>query len=452
MTQNKWPLPTEITKHIIELTCWHTRGGQCYNTRWAICPNLPSIAQYACVCREWQDIVERQTFQNLRLDRARLMDVDHIVCQRRQAYPYGVELYGDVETAEENERNSSIFSETLWLGLDRVGITLCITAFSPSDVYHRGKAERRNEDIMSRDIGSNRYIHSILQVLPAATELPAVKSVSQLISSGERHISASAWALIINRLPNAKKINVDFWEKEKNLELRKRLRDEMGDALARIRCPGAEVTLSCHYKAPKNHASSPPTLVNACGADDAFTRGLRTWARQLKALYLSGVPHLEQLHVDYAAVTPHGTWLLERNPEDSPYACPECPSPTLDLDLWHLLMSAAEDLHDDLHEHKFRTVLMATEMDRLYRSAARAARRMPALRSLYFNTRDGARAWGHTFHEFLYKYDAIRGIAIVHWGSLPGYKTAEDVVALWREMANEVRGCELEVFIDENNV
>ncbi|KAM0259132.1 hypothetical protein ACHAQJ_003503 [Trichoderma viride] len=497
MTQNKWPLPIEITQHIVELASWHEPDGL-PRRRQSICANLPGITQYAGVCREWRDLVERQTFQNLRLDRARLADIDQIVCRRRQAYvrtvdldvelePYGAEVYGDFETAEENARNSSIFSETLRLffdafsrwapggnGLDRdgAGISLRITAFSPSDVGRCGEAEmsRRKQDVRNRDLLDDRYIHSILQLVPAATELPVVESVSELISGRERHISAPAWALIINSMPNAKKIDINFWENEKkDLELRKQLRDEIGDALARMRCPDAEVTLSCSYAAPKDHASSPPTLIGARGVDDAFARGLRTWARQLKRLHLSNLviapevfypaasddeeaasewPHLEQLDVEYAAVTPHGTWLLERNPEDSPR---DRPSPVVDLDEY-----SQEDLGievpapEDMYEYGFRTVPVAAEMDRLYASAARAARRMPALRSVYLVTFDVALLWGHKYHGFLYRYDAIRGIATAHWGSLPGYKPSEDVVGLWREMANEVRGCELEILIDED--
>lgn len=246
----------------------------------------------------------------------------------------------------------------------------------------------------------------------------------------------------------------------------------MGDALARIRCPNAEVVLQCRYESPKDH-ESPPTLINAPGVDDAFTRGLRTWARQLKALRLINVviapgvfypytsdgeeaasewPHLERLEIEYAAVTPHGTWMLERNPGDSPVEQVELP--------WAVEYIEGND-QDDFHgvllvpdndDGGFRTVPVAAEMDQLYRSAARAARRMPALQRLYLVTFDMAFKWYPTHHGFLYEYDAIRGVAYAHWGSSPGYTPPEDVVALWREVAEEVRGCQLEVLIDADEV
>ncbi|GFP58997.1 hypothetical protein TASIC1_0011036400 [Trichoderma asperellum] len=492
MTQNRWPLPPEITERIIDLLCLDRRR-RYFRYIYA---NLPGTAQYAGVCKEWQELVERRTFRNLRLSRARLADIDRIICRRRRTYvctvdlnvelePYGAEVYGDFETAEETARNSSLFSETLRLFFDifsrwtpgnsglhreRAGISLRITAFSPSDVGRCGKAEmtRRDGDIKNHDIYADRYIHSILQLLPAAGNLPVVESVSEVISGKARHISAPAWALIINSLPNAKKIDINFWENEKkDLELRKRLRDEIGDALARMCCPNAEVTLTCSYEAPKDHSSIPPILT-ARGVDDAFARGMRTWTRQLKRLFLSGVvispemfyaaasdeeeaasEHLEQLEVTYAAVTPHGTWLLEFNPEDSPL---DRPSPVVDLDEYHPDSLVREvPAPEDMYEYDFRTRPVATEMDHIHQGVARAVRRMPALQELYLVTFDGSIQWGRRHHAFLYKHDTDRGVGTAHWGSLPGYTPAEDVVELWKEMA-EVRGHQLEVLIDKNEV
>lgn len=241
MAQNRWSLPTEITSRIIRLACRHEldREPYCHSTR----NHLPGVANYAGVCREWQDLVERHTFRDLRLGWARLADVDRILCRRRQAYvrsvylavklePYGLEVYGDFETAEETARNSAVFSETLRLFFEAfsrwapgAGISLSIRAFSPSDTGHCGETEmrRRRMDIQTRDIYSDRYKHSVLQLL---TELPVVECVTELFSHRDRHISATAWALIINSLPNAKKMDIDFWENEKkDLELRTRLRN-----------------------------------------------------------------------------------------------------------------------------------------------------------------------------------------------------------------------------------
>lgn len=267
MSQNRWPLPTEITNLIIQLACCHELDGppyRFYNRQRFRCTHVPDIAQYSCVCREWRDIVESLTFRNLRLNRTRLAQVDRIMCPRRRAYvrtidldvelqPYDDKVYGDFETTEEKEINSFIFSETIRLffvvfsrwtlegsyhGFDvdtgqvkeRVGVSLCITCFSPSDVQRCGEAKiiSRDRNFVNRDIFGDRYIHSILQLLPAAAEpeLPVVESVVELISGQEQHISASAWASIINSLPNAKKIDINFWENEKkDLELRKQLRN-----------------------------------------------------------------------------------------------------------------------------------------------------------------------------------------------------------------------------------
>jgi hypothetical protein len=231
-----------------------------------------------------------------------------------------------------------------------------------------------------------------------------------------------------------------------------------------MRCPNAEVELTCSYEAPKDHSSVPPTLVGVRGIDNAFARGIRTWTQQLKRLFLSGVvispemfyavasdewPHLEQFEVTYAAVTQHGTWLLEFNPGDSPR---DRPSPEVDLEEYTQDSLAIEiPAPEDMYEYNFRTRPVANEMDPIHQGLARAVRRMPALKELYLVTWDVSIQWNHRYHAFLYRYNASKGVGTAHWGSLPGYTPAEEVVELWKEMA-EVRGIQLEVLIDENEV
>lgn len=267
VAQNQRPLPMEITKRIVDLACWPQGVPSGPHLRYSA-PH-PRSATLASVCRAWRDLVERYTFRNLRLDRARLADVDRIVCRRRRAYvravdldvelePYGRDLYAAFETAEENARNSAIFSETLRRCFDALsrwapagvdgdgGIWLSISTFSPSDVGRGG----RERDYRIRGIGGDRYIHSILQLLPAATELPVVGCVSKLSPANPwhtkgRHISAAAWALIINSLPNANKIDISFWDNEKkDLDLRRRLRDGKSLSHSSRNCWNAPLTLT----------------------------------------------------------------------------------------------------------------------------------------------------------------------------------------------------------------
>jgi hypothetical protein len=241
---------------------------------------------------------------------------------------------------------------------------------------------------------------------------------------------------------------------------------EIGNALAQMRCPNAYVKLSCGYMTPKDHSSIPPTLSDR-GIDNTFTRGLRIWARQLKQLELSDVviapemfyaagsdqeavwPYLERLEINYAAVTPYGTWLLEHNPDDSPL---DRPSPVVEEGRGQDGLCMEMPAPEDMYEYDFRTLAVAAEVDQIHRSAARAARLMPALQYLYLGTYDVAIQFGDRYHGFLYRYDAATNVATAHWGNVPGYTPPEDVVELWRKAVEEVRGCKLEVLIDENGV
>ena len=111
---------------------------------------------------------------------------------------------------------------------------------------------------------------------------------------------------------------------------------------------------------------------------------------------------------------------------------------------------------EDLHEDPFRCVA-APEINELYAAAAAAAaaRQMPALREMCLVTYDVAPGSG--FHGFLYRYNDSTGgsgggTTIAHWGSSPAFKPEEMVVDLWEKVSREVRGCELEAVVDEDQV
>ncbi|KAL7903678.1 hypothetical protein GGI35DRAFT_347164 [Trichoderma velutinum] len=144
-------------------------------------------------------------------------------------------------------------------------------------------------------------------------------------------------------------------------------------------------------------------------------------------------------------------WLLECNPEDSPR---DRSSPVVDLDGFDQGSLAIEvPVPEDLYEDNFRTVPVATEMDRIHRSVARAVRRMLVLWELYLVTFDRATQWDRKYHGFLYKLVRCdKRYCYCSLRELPGYKPAEDVVRLWREMAEEVRGFQFEILMFEDEV
>ncbi|KAH7304530.1 hypothetical protein B0I35DRAFT_465159 [Stachybotrys elegans] len=273
--QKIWPFPFHITSQILEGTCFHKTQTHCPHLRDPLF-HCDDLAKYAAVCLEWQDIVERRTFRELDLDRDRLADAATIMCARRQSYvrrifmhTNGPESHGGQE--EDHQRNSLKFTETIvsffnvlskWTcsaGEGNNMVSLDIKALLPlvsnPDIYHR-------------------YADSILQLL-STTNLPSVNLVSHLRYKPGREMSAQAWASIINGLPNAKHITISIWDNEKkDMDLRRSIRDEIGDALLRTQCPCASVNLVLNYKEPKDHACNPPKLIDMPGIDDNFTRVL----------------------------------------------------------------------------------------------------------------------------------------------------------------------------------
>jgi len=122
-------------------------------------PESGPIFQYAAVSREWQTQVERRTFSTLHLTPARLGDFERTMKSRSRRgnvqeikfhtvlESYGVEVWGEYETEEDQRRNNEVFTRTFlaffgilssWSDEEvaHQGITLTVRSHSPSDLRH----------------------------------------------------------------------------------------------------------------------------------------------------------------------------------------------------------------------------------------------------------------------------------------------------------------------------
>ena len=215
-----------------------------------------SVAAYALVSREWRTAVERHTFSILRLDQSRLADFARMVTARRRSLvrglrfdimldAYGTELWGSLETAEEQERNNVTFTramETLFSHLStwrpqdvrESGIELSLRAYSPSDLagMDRNARWKRLCSEGPHDIQDLRFERSYLRLVAtnenASSQqepLPELSIVTKLELKNTRFFWPATACLIASKLPRL--VNIDFclWDSEKkDLPLRLRTR------------------------------------------------------------------------------------------------------------------------------------------------------------------------------------------------------------------------------------
>ncbi|KAM6511900.1 hypothetical protein FALCPG4_016888 [Fusarium falciforme] len=113
----------------------------------------PGWASFACVCKEWQLLIEKRNFGQLNLQVSCLDDFERLVIRQRELVQhiwldielprYSCRCCKREESSSGVERNSSVISSGIWK-LFRVlsnwktanGLTLELNAHSPSDSEH----------------------------------------------------------------------------------------------------------------------------------------------------------------------------------------------------------------------------------------------------------------------------------------------------------------------------
>lgn len=237
-----------------------------------------SVAAYATVSKEWQAVVESETFYVLHLTPARLADFARIVSGSRRylvrCFKYLVILdsYSDkeravFETPEEEARNNKVFTKAIheFFGIvstwrpeevRKDGINLFLKATSPSDLFSTkepGKAIerwRQAEDggmngwsaifIHGRDLANRRFERSYLRLIKLddidsgrKELLPTVSVITGLDINYDdigirvpRRIWPAAASTIVSKLSRLRTVHFAFLDDEKrDLSLRKHSRN-----------------------------------------------------------------------------------------------------------------------------------------------------------------------------------------------------------------------------------
>ncbi|KAK5988204.1 hypothetical protein PT974_12344 [Cladobotryum mycophilum] len=444
-----------------------------YSERWGL---LPGAGRYAVVNRMWQDVIERKTFANLRLDLGRLSQVTSIITPRRRRYVRTIRL--DVvlprpgplrspETDAERLRNNRVLQATFeafmqplsqWNAAEvhHEGVKLSFEAFAPGDPLHDEERPHSPRRWLRRAAWARKNAKSVLELTDPEriAQYPPVVAIVEVAgkpTSLGRHISPVAICVLLARLPAAKRATVHWW----NFWRFSRMRNDLADALSQINHPMDEFGMGDISSIPMSHSQSPLASVFSGEGDDRLSKSIHILSRRLKVLDINDIlvgdeiflpravltePQWSRLvifNLSYPPVNPSGEWLFLPDPNKSD---PESEAALSD-----------DDSSDSSHQEVsiFTLGVAAPAMKQFYLDAARAALQMPALKHM---TLVAQLQLGENWHKFWYY--AEQSVAKVVWTSSSGFVPEDEVLGSWREVSKKhlKAGLEVELLDDENAI
>lgn len=442
-------LPSEIQDNILMHLMYNT-SQRVLSTGGPFNHEVPQFisgaGEYACVCQRWQAVVEREAFHTIRLTGNRMTDAAKIITTRRQRYIrvlhldvvlplYGAELYPEVETAEEQQENNEVMTETMisfsrllhdWRKMNSkdAGLTILFDMYSFGDETH---GDPFFERLMGNapDIFEDRFEKSMLE-MTSAQDLPLLHGVTCFDNSVrrnvQRNISPITCCLLASKFPELRKLGLEVADYNYN-NSRGELRNNFGHLLQRL--PDSVREFSLEYKLKLDRRSRSGTNMT----EDTFSTSLRSFSQRLDKLCINdGVigdelfwpqrqasvtnlpfwPNLTRCHFIYATAMPSGESRFEYDYESNPL------TPN----------KATPHLHN------------------LYSSAATAARQMPQLQELMMGP-----AEERIYHTFLYRVNELRTQAQALWISCPVFQPESKTLQLWNDVSVGHTGADLDTVI-----
>ncbi|KAF7533699.1 hypothetical protein G7054_g6866 [Neopestalotiopsis clavispora] len=394
--------------------------------RQAIEPGSEAVGVCAAVSRQWQQLLERETFAFLRLDTDRISEAQDILTPARQTYVRYIRMEallpeydeprfrGCRETHEDQQQNNQAFARaikglfdclSLWepvaKGATQPVITLELCAFSRSDkpggvATHRNK--RWKYSFLSLENGMEDSLPALCMITKF-TDRPShftVEPNPRRQQFYRRSIEAKVFGIIASRLSNLEQVDWTLEDSEnEDLSLRQRMRQEFAASLANFPQSVREFRLFYANPGPHNHDFQPPRAHNGDLAADPFSIALRGVSQHCISFTLDGTvvfdanlfwpqplsatvdetpywARLEEFRVTNSMASPSGTWLFHADP-----SAPRQPAPSPEH-----LADSPEVLAGDDPEYFYRVHLDHDYFENLCQAAARAAARMPRLKRM----------------------------------------------------------------------
>ncbi|KAK7755714.1 hypothetical protein SLS62_002326 [Diatrype stigma] len=431
MTPSLTTLPPEIKYRIAGYLAGARREGDSATGKGDLPGYANRVAKYTTISKEWQEIFESFVFKDLFVTSTRLPYVASVINAKRLKYLDQIFLLvqlpattmegcGRAENDDEKARNSkivdsmvsSLFNSCLvaWKRhqVSHSGITLQIRVMAPTDYiamagtsrwgYHtiHGGTMVNHRSFFS-DVGTRSFEDSFLEL---STPLPQAECISTLKMGdvhSTRNFSAYAYGSLLRALPSLQDVKLHTFA-VRNARLCHRQDNNLIYTRLMTTERGVD-TLSCTLR-EISYGLTTLQVLGPIGPQFFWPLG-----GSKKAQSNTHWPRLKSLGAHLHFVQPGGTYLFKHTIQNRQLgrACQKC--------VWEA---------------------NSGPLNKLYSAVAKAASKMPKLEVLALRVMV---APGPLWHEFRFQLvDGRR--AYLCWISDPLFEPSEEVLRLWKEVAD----------------
>ncbi|KAF2966273.1 hypothetical protein GQX73_g7303 [Xylaria multiplex] len=428
--------------------------------------------QIASVNSLWQNIVEKKTFEKLRLGVDDISTVMEILRNRPERFSLVRHIIFDVvlptyspadcttvESPRDRFHNDIAFSMSMNALLNHLGqwpstgqaLELQLYVFSPTDArcLIGNLWVRYWYGVVPGDILHNRMYGAVLELYRKTNKpVPAVTKFT-IRDDCERYIAVSGFECLLRAFTGLKELNIRHWDSFKHSpdSSRRANRRRMALALEQISDSVRSMKFNVIYYPPADHRFSGQRTCEDGNQSDPLTVAYRNTTQKMIVVDVYGMlgtpelfwpkevnaanpapfwPNLKRMELYYHILDPTGEWLFDsdshtdsRHQADLPFFNP----PTNVIPA------------EDFSPMQNRFTANQQKMDDFYSAVAKAVANMPKLEHLRLQAItywDGNVA---PFHVFKFTLDGTMGCAT--WSGTPPFEPSVDVIGAWRKMARE---------------
>ncbi|PKS09960.1 hypothetical protein jhhlp_004583 [Lomentospora prolificans] len=456
MAHNLSTLPPELRRSVLLFLI-----EVCVNAPKSTHYTSPGLAPYAAVCREWQEVIERNTFSSLYLCLDKLDEFEKYVhgARRRRvrqivvhikAPEYSCDPCVQKETFDDKRRINDVFTRTLtrlfslmheWTPDEIIpgGIRMNMTVSSPSDLRNVNLQLWQKRRWNNRDIGERRFADSVVDfvgsddVRRVVDVLKPVYAITCFVSEGlnRRAVMPAAYAEIISALPNVREVYLNLM-KDRRVLVRKRNFRQFGDLT--IRWPQSLEKLVIRGNTISNWRQLPHAAIAEGDSGEYVSQCLQDFAAGLRSLAIANLVSIRSFF----------TSLWPENEDDRDIVpakastMTRCPVlETVDLAYSSLLYKI--DWYKENRDFNYHGKINEFRQE-LALAASRFAIHMPALQS--FTLRQRPMMWAGR-HELTYTVEEKH--AVLLFSSSFDFEPAAWVVEAWTVVAKKCARKPLEV-------